>query len=205
MYIFLSPIMHLTLTFHSSVDAVVIATPPSTHEKLVKDALKAGSVFYLFISVSVIHIKCKRHTSERTPVKVKVVKGFEVHPAFQSLASFHHEDPTLRGSLTWESVFSGLLLCSCHHHQSPQSPPASKNNKKRPLPNSHGTLCEPPIHPLTAMIMNSSIFFFGFPLFLKREGCILRETPRTDHRSHQVVLRCRQRSHLTALLCLQQV
>ena len=49
MYIFLSPIMHLTLTFHLSVDAVVIATPPSTHEKLVKDALKAGSVFYLYM------------------------------------------------------------------------------------------------------------------------------------------------------------
>ena len=73
MYIFLSPIMHLTLTFHLSVDAVVIATPPPTHEKLVKDALKAGSVSYLFISMSFIQIKCKRHTSERTPVKVKVV------------------------------------------------------------------------------------------------------------------------------------
>ena len=77
MYIFLSPIMHLTLTFHSSVDAVVIATPPSTHEKLVKDALKAGSVFSMYISVRVIHIKCKRHTSQRTPLEVKVVKDWE--------------------------------------------------------------------------------------------------------------------------------
>ena len=104
MYIFLSPIMHLTLKFHSSVDAVVIATPPSTHEKLVKDALKAGSVFYLYISVSVIQIKCKRDT------------WVGVDPPFQSLTSFHHKDPTLRGSLfpILVLVFPVLLLRSCH-------------------------------------------------------------------------------------------